>query len=99
VPRYGLVHLLDLADAKIEIIDLLIGANAPVVGKRVDELDMPKGSLLISVLRDGTGFVPTADTVIKGGDEVLAVLDPRVEEELTIYLGVEAGTSIDRTPG
>jgi trk system potassium uptake protein len=99
VPRYGLVHLLDLADAKIEIIDLLIGENAPVVGKRVDELDMPKGSLLISVLRNGTGFVPTADTVIQGGDEVLAVLDPRVEEELTIYLGVEAGTSIDRTPG
>ena len=38
VPRYGLVHLLDLADAKIEIIDLLIGENAQVVGRRVDEL-------------------------------------------------------------
>jgi trk/ktr system potassium uptake protein len=99
VPRYGLVHLLDLADAKIEIIDLLIGEKAPVVGKRVDELDMPKGSLLISVLRDGTGFVPTAETVLQGGDEVLAVLDPSVEEELTVYLGVEEGTSIDRTPG
>ena len=33
VPRYGLVHLLDLADAKIEIIDLLIGENAQVVGR------------------------------------------------------------------
>ncbi len=64
VPRYGLVHLLDLADAKIEIIDLLIGENAQVVGRPLHELDMPKGSLLISVMRDGTGFVPTPDTVL-----------------------------------
>ena len=99
VPRYGLVHLLDLADAKIEIIDLLIGESAKVVGKRVDELDLPKGSLLISIVRDGGGFVPTADTVITGGDEVLAVLDPRVEEELTSYLGLGDGSgTINRTP-
>ena len=52
---------------------------------------MPKGSLLISVLREGTGFVPTADTVLEAGDEVLAVLDPRVEEELTEYLGLAPG--------
>jgi len=97
VPRYGLVHLLDLADAKIEIIDLLIGENAQVVGRPLHELDMPKGSLLISVMRDGTGFVPTPDTVLVPGDEVLAVLDPRVEEELTVYLGLEEGT-VDRTP-
>ena len=58
---------------------------------------MPKGSLLISVIRDGTGFVPTPDTVLGPGDEVLAVLDPRVEEELTVYLGLEEGT-VDRTP-
>ena len=98
VPRYGLVHLLDLADAKIEIIDLLIGEGAQVVGKRVDEMNLPKGSLLISVVREGSGFVPTAETVLRVGDEILAVLDPRIEEELTAYLGLDdAGGSIDRT--
>lgn len=100
VPRYGLVHLLDLADAKIEIIDLLIGEEASVVGKRIDELEMPKGSLLISVVRGGSGFVPTADTVLQAGDEVLAVLDPSVEEELTAYLGLDGseGGSVNRSP-
>ncbi|GIK77254.1 MAG: TrkA family potassium uptake protein [Acidobacteria bacterium] len=91
VPRYGLVHLLDLADAGIEIIDLLIGEKAQVVGRRLDELEMPKGSLLISVMREGRGFVPTPDTVLEPGDEVLAVLDPTIEEELTGYLGLEEG--------
>ena len=48
---------------------------------------MPEGSLLISVLRDGSGFVPNAETVLEAGDEILAVLDPRVEEDLTAYFG------------
>ena len=30
---------------------------------------------MISILRDGGGFVPTGDSVIEAGDEVLLVLD------------------------
>ena len=75
VPEYGLVHLLDLPEQRLEIIEMLIG-ELQVAGKRVDDLEMPEGSLLISVLREGTGFVPNADTVLEAGDEVLAVLDP-----------------------
>jgi trk system potassium uptake protein TrkA len=48
---------------------------------------MPEGSLLISVLRSGKGFVPTADTVLEEGDEVLAVLDPGKEDELKALFG------------
>jgi trk system potassium uptake protein TrkA len=99
VPRYGLVHLLDLADARIEIIDLMVGEKSQVVGRRLDELEMPKGSLLISVMRDGRGFVPMPDTVLVPGDEVLAVLDPAIEEELTRYLGLEEGTADRTSPG
>jgi trk system potassium uptake protein TrkA len=54
---------------------------------------MPEGSLLISVLREGTGFVPNAETVLQAGDEILAVLDPRVEEDLTAYFGPDGGSA------
>ena len=47
------------------------------------EVELPEGSLIISVLRDGKGFVPKADTVIEAGDEVLLVLDPGLEERIT----------------
>ena len=43
-------------------------------------MDLPDGALVISVLRDGTGFVPKADTVVEAGDEVLVVLDPGLED-------------------
>ena len=35
------------------------------------------------MLRDGGGFVPKADTVIEAGDEVLLVLDPGLEDDIT----------------
>jgi trk system potassium uptake protein len=87
VPEYGLVHLLDLPEQKLEIIEMLLPNDSRAAGSRVADLDMPEGSLLISVVRQERGFVPGPDTVLEAGDEVLAVLDPRVEEDLTAYFG------------
>jgi trk system potassium uptake protein TrkA len=85
VPRYGLVHLLALEEERLEIIELEVSADAPTVGRKVADIDLPDGSLIISVLRGGTGFVPKPDTVIEEGDEVLLVLDPGLEESITAY--------------
>jgi trk system potassium uptake protein TrkA len=84
VPGHGLVHLLDLPDEQLEIIEVEVVAGAPAEGRRVADLGLPEGSLVISVLpRGGGGFVPKADTVINVGDEVLIVLDPGLEEAIT----------------
>ena len=97
VPKYGLVHLLDLPQERLEIIELLLDEGSPVTGERVGDLELPEGSLLISVLRGGRGFVPGPDTVLEPGDEVLAVLDPGMEEELKDFLNPdgEPGRSAD----
>jgi trk system potassium uptake protein len=70
---------------------MLLGKNSSVTGRRVGDLRMPEGSLLISVLREGKGFVPTADTVLEEGDEILAVLDPGKEDDLKALFGPEGG--------
>src|ERR687898_2176145 len=89
VPEYGLVHLLDLPQERLEIIEMLLGPDSRVTGRRVGDLEMPEGTLLISVLREGKGFVPNPDTVLEAGDEVLAVLDPGVEEDLKAFFGAD----------
>jgi trk system potassium uptake protein TrkA len=38
---------------------------------------------VISVLRAGRGFVPTPDTIVEAGDQVLLVLDAGLEEQIT----------------
>jgi len=85
VPQYGLVHLLNLPEERLEIIELLLSERSRAAGQRVGDLEMPDGSLLISVLREGRGFVPRSDTVLEVGDQVLAVLDPTVEEDIKDY--------------
>jgi trk system potassium uptake protein TrkA len=83
VPSYGLVHLLDLRDEQLEIIELEVASGSPAAGRPVRDVPLPEGSLIISVLRDGRGFVPSSDTVIDAGDEVLLVLDPGLEDRIT----------------
>jgi trk system potassium uptake protein TrkA len=83
VPRYGLLHLLDLPQERLEIIEIEVAPGSPADGTAVRDLGIPEGSLVISILRDGTGFVPLADSVVRAGDEVLLVLDTGLEDEVT----------------
>src|ERR671931_556269 len=76
VPHHGLVHLLDLKQEKLEIIEVEVTDGAPAAGRQIGDLELPEGCLVVSVLRDGAGFVPKAETTIQAGDEVLAVLSP-----------------------
>ena len=82
VPKIGLVHLLELTDDQLEIIEVEVAAGSPAAGRRVSDIPIPQGSLVISVLRPGGGFVPAGDTVIEVGDEVLVVLDPGLESQV-----------------
>jgi trk system potassium uptake protein TrkA len=90
VPSYGLVHLLDLQDERLEIIEVEVIEGAPAAGQRVADVSLPDGSLIISILRPEGGFVPKADTLIQVGDEILLVLDPGLEEAITEQFAPES---------
>jgi len=83
VPKYGLVHLLDLKEERLEIIEMEVAEGSAAEGQMVKDLGLPDGSLVISILRDGGGFVPTGDSVVQAGDEVLLVLDIGIEDTVT----------------
>jgi trk system potassium uptake protein TrkA len=83
VPEYGLIQLLALEEEHLEIIELEVADGSPAAGLAVRDVTLPDGSLIISVLRGGTGFVPKADSVIEAGDQVLLILDPGLESEIT----------------
>jgi trk system potassium uptake protein len=83
VPRYGFLHLLDLPQERLEIIEIEVAEGSEADGTEVQQLGLPDGSLAIAILRNGTGFVPLADSVIEAGDEVLIVLDTGLEAKIT----------------
>jgi trk system potassium uptake protein TrkA len=82
VPEYGIVHLLELRKEHLEIVELQIDRDSPACGKRVGGIRVPEGSRLISVMRNGRSELADDSTVIRPGDQVLAVLEPGKEDEL-----------------
>jgi trk system potassium uptake protein TrkA len=91
VPKYGLVHLLDLPQEELEIIEVEAAEGAMAAGLKVKELGLPEGSLVISILREGGGFVPSGESVIQAGDEVLLVLGVGLEDKVTeLFAGAGA---------
>lgn len=82
MPEHGLVRLFDFRREGLELVEVPIGADAPCRGKRVAALTLPDGARLVAVMRQGRAEVATDQTVIRPGDQVLAILAPGAEDAL-----------------
>jgi trk/ktr system potassium uptake protein len=82
VPEHGLIHLLELRKENLEIVEVQLNADSPSVGKSISRISLPSGSRLITVMRDGQAQMAEAETELRAGDQVLAVLEPGKEAEL-----------------
>src|ERR671939_1253178 len=82
VPEHDLVNLLELRKENLEIVEVMIDEGAPAAGRRVEALDLPEGSRLISIMRNGRAEIAVGSTELHPGDQVLAILQPGKEDEL-----------------
>lgn len=83
MPTHRLVHLLNLQRENLEIVEVMVEEGSPLAGKRIEEIALPAGSLLISILRAGGAMVPQGSTELLAGDQILAILETGKEPELT----------------
>jgi trk system potassium uptake protein TrkA len=74
VPEHGLVRLLELQKEGLEVVEVQIEKDSPAAGSRVGGLRLPDGSRLISVFRHGRTELVEPETVMRPGDQVLAVV-------------------------
>jgi trk system potassium uptake protein len=82
VPEHGLIHLLELRKENLEIVEVQLDANSPCIGKEIARIQLPTGSRLITVMREGKAQMADGGTQLRAGDQVLAVLEPGKEDEL-----------------
>jgi len=69
----GIIPILTLGRG-LEIVAIKVPAASSVVGKRILDLLLPQQSLIVLMIdQEGTPRVPTADTLIRAEDEVVAV--------------------------
>ncbi len=83
VPTHQLTHLLAIEEKGLVVVDVKITPESGTVGKTVKELTLPKESKLALVIpQDGNAHVPAANTVLRVGDQIIALTSPDSEEEL-----------------
>jgi trk system potassium uptake protein TrkA len=87
LPSHPLIPLLTLKGGGLEIVEVKIPPDAAVVGKSIKDILLPHQSL-ISLVVDSAGQprVPTNETIIHEGDEVVAVTMKESEEALRTAL-------------
>jgi trk system potassium uptake protein TrkA len=87
LPTHPLIPLLTIRGGGLEIVEVKIPPRSAVVGRAIRELLLPQQSLISLIIdENGTPKVPTSDTIIHAGDEVVAVALKESEEALRAAL-------------
>jgi trk system potassium uptake protein TrkA len=87
LPTHPLIPLLRIKGGGLEIVEVKIPPRASVIGKSIRDLLLPPQSLISLIIdENGTPRVPTNDTIIHSGDEVVAVSLKESEEALRTAL-------------
>lgn len=87
----SLVRLLELEGGKVNIIEVTLADDSPAAGRTLTELDFPRDAIVVAVVRQGHVLVPGGDTVLAGGDEVVALVTTETEDAVTQLLVHPAG--------
>ena len=77
-----LIHLIELQQENLEIIEVTIDKDSPAAGKTVDRISLPAEARLILVARDGEAEIAVGSTRLEAGDRVMAILQSGKEDEV-----------------
>lgn len=77
-----LVRLFQLERGQVQLVEVTLAENAPVAGRAIREVDVPRDATFVAVVRDEHVVMARGDTVFHEGDEVLALVTPESEEEV-----------------
>ena len=87
-----LVRLFTFRKGNANLVEMTLPEDSPYVGKPSGLIPWPENCSLVTILRDGQVYTPTAEQPIETGDELLFVAAAESEEELQSLLApVEHG--------
>ena len=69
--------LAKVAHGELELVQLRIADDSPAKGKRIADLSLPRGSVIVAVAHgSGAVVVTNGDTTLQRGDDVIAMIKP-----------------------
>ncbi|MCM8795983.1 MAG: NAD-binding protein [Candidatus Omnitrophica bacterium] len=67
------VSLLSFKRGKLAIVRVDLPKDSPVINKQLKDIQLPADSVLVSILRQEEVIVPKGETVLKAGDDIIAL--------------------------
>jgi len=82
VPSHPLIHLMELKDRDLEMVEVRIPLDAPSAGKQLKDLSLPQGSLVLLIIKGHDIAVPTPETIVEPDNRIIAVTNTQAEQQL-----------------
>jgi trk system potassium uptake protein TrkA len=77
-----LVRLMTFRQGQANLVEITLAGDAPLVGRPVRELTLPRDAALVAILRGGRVLVPSDDDPLEKGDELMFLCTSEVEDEV-----------------
>jgi trk system potassium uptake protein TrkA len=81
-----LVRLMTFQKGRTNLVEMKLPEDSPTVGRRIGEISWPGETVLTAIIRDGRGMAPDRDGALEAGDELMFLIDPDHEGELSRFL-------------
>jgi len=64
-----------LSGGKLEVIEFQLGNESLINGKKISDIKLPSNSLIIFISHEGDDIIPTGNTVVQNGDNLVMILE------------------------
>ncbi|HVX31451.1 MAG TPA: NAD-binding protein [Nitrolancea sp.] len=88
IPDLPFVHLMSLRHADLAIVEAKVAEHSPILDQPIERIQFPPEVIVTAILRKGGLIIPTGQTVIHAGDELICVTKREREEALQDLLGI-----------
>jgi trk system potassium uptake protein TrkA len=80
------VRLMQLKGGRAELVEVTLADNSPARDRQLAELEFPRSATVVAIVRDGRVLVPNKETVLRVGDEVMALITEDAEAAVSKIL-------------
>jgi Trk K+ transport system NAD-binding subunit len=86
IPDLPFVHLHALRHEDLTIVEVKVARTSEVVDQEIQRVRFPREVIVTAILRAGELIIPTGQTRIKAGDELIVVTKREQEQQLRVLL-------------
>jgi trk system potassium uptake protein TrkA len=81
-----LVRLMTFRQGQANLVEITLPKGAPVVGRPVEDMRLPRDSALVAIVRGSRVVIPSAEEPLEEGDELLFVAVQDAETDLRLQV-------------